>query len=88
MPERDGVRQLVVGGEPMLMLAGELGNSSASSLAYMEPIWPRLAKLDLNTVLAPVYWELIEPEQGRFDFALVDGLIEQARAHELRLVLL
>lgn len=80
--------QLVVDGEPMLMLGGELGNSSASSLAYMEPIWPKLAALNLNTVLAPVYWELIEPEEGRFDFALVDGLIEQARAHEMRLVLL
>jgi beta-galactosidase GanA len=79
---------LIVDGEPLLMLGGELGNSSASSLGYLAPIWPRLDSLNLNTVLAPVYWELIEPEEGRFDFALVDGLIEQARAHEMRLVLL
>jgi hypothetical protein len=31
--------QLVVGGEPYVMLAGELHNSSASSMAYMEPMW-------------------------------------------------
>lgn len=80
--------QLIVDGEPFLMLGGELGNSSASSLDYMEPIWPKFNRLNLNTVLAPVYWELIEPEEGRFDFTLVDGLIEQARAHGLRLVLL
>lgn len=80
--------QLVVDGEPFLILGGELGNSSASSLTYMDPIWPKLADLNLNTVLAPVYWELVEPEEGQFDFTLVDGLIEQARAHDMRLVLL
>jgi beta-galactosidase GanA len=70
------------------MLAGELGNSTASDLESLRQVWPRLQALHLNTVLAPVYWELVEPEEGRFDFALVDGLIEQARAHDVRLVLL
>jgi hypothetical protein len=30
----------------------------------------------------------MEPQEGQFDFTLVDGLIEQARNHNLRLVLL
>jgi hypothetical protein len=70
------------------MLAGELGNSTASNLHYLRPFWSRLRGLHLNTVLAPVYWELIEPREGEFDFSLVDGLIEGARAHDLHLVLL
>jgi beta-galactosidase GanA len=78
--------QLVVDGEPFLVLAGELGNSSSSSLEYMRPIWPKLSALNLNTVLVPVYWELIEPSEGKFDFSLVDGLIQDARKHKLRLV--
>jgi beta-galactosidase GanA len=79
---------LIVEGKPMLVLAGELGNSSASSVAYMAPHWPRLKQMHLNTVLAPVYWELIEPQQGRFRWDSVDALIESARANDLKLVLL
>jgi hypothetical protein len=80
--------QLLVDGRPFVILGGELHNSSASSLAYMEPIWPKMVALNLNTVLAVVSWELLEPEEGKFDFALVDGLLEGARKHNLRLVLL
>lgn len=80
--------QLIVDGKPYLALAAELHNSSVSSLEYMEPLWPRLAATNINTVLATVSWELIEPEEGKFDFTLVDGLIEAARAHDLHLVLL
>ncbi|HKE55831.1 MAG TPA: DUF5597 domain-containing protein [Pyrinomonadaceae bacterium] len=78
--------QLIVDGNPLLVLAGELGNSSSSSVDYMRPIWPKLAALKLNTVLLPVYWELIEPSEGKFDFSLVDGLIQDARKHKLHLV--
>jgi beta-galactosidase GanA len=78
--------QLIVDGRPFLVLGGELGNSSSSSLEYMRHIWPKLAALNLNTVLVPVYWELIEPEEGKFDFTLVDGLIQEARNRGLRLV--
>ncbi len=78
--------QLIVDGRPLTMLAGELHNSSSSSLDYMKPIWPRLASLNLNTVIASISWELVEPEEGKFDFSLVDGLIEGARRHDLKLV--
>src|SRR5215510_1655411 len=78
--------QLVVDDRPFLVLAGELGNSSSSSLDYMKPSWPKLVALNLNTVVIPFYWELIEPAEGKFDFTLVDGLIQEARRHQLRLV--
>lgn len=80
--------QLMVEGRPYLILGGELHNSSSSSLAYLEPFWPELAQAHLNTVLAAVSWELIEPREGKFDFHIVDGMIEQARKNNLHLVLL
>ena len=80
--------QLIVDGKPFLVLGGELHNSSSSSIEYMKPVWPRLAAMHLNTVLLPVAWETIEPEEGRFDFSVVDGLLEGARANNLKLVIL
>ena len=80
--------QLVADGNPYLILGGELSNSAASSPAYMAPVWPRLETMGLNTVLAPVSWQLIEPQEGKFDFSTVDSLIEGARAHHLHLVVL
>ena len=88
LAKTDTATQLLVDGRPFVMLAGELHNSSASSLEYMEPIWDKLAAMKLNTVLATVSWELVEPQEGQFDFAVLDGLLEGARAHDLKLVLL
>jgi beta-galactosidase GanA len=80
--------QLVVDGKPFLVLGAELNNSSASSMEYMRPLWPKIAATNLNTVLATVSWELMEPEEGRFDFSLADGLIQDARRYNLRLIML
>ncbi len=56
--------QLIVHDKPFLMLGGELGNSSASDAKYMADVWPKLTAMRLNTILMPVYWELIEPRKG------------------------
>lgn len=85
----EGRPVLLVDNKPTLLFAGELHNSSASSLEYMErEIWPHLRGLHLNAVIAPVCWEDLEPRPGTFDFTLVDGLLSQARREGVRLVLL
>jgi beta-galactosidase GanA len=83
-----GATRLIVGGRPFLIRGGELGNSSASNLEYLAPHWDRFRAMRLNTILAPVYWELLQPEEGKFDFTLVDGLIAEARTRDMKLVLL
>ena len=82
--------QLMHGGKPFIILGGELANSSASSSEYMDSrnTWSYLAESGVNTVLAPVYWELVEPEEGRFDFSSVDYLLKSARANGQKLILL
>ena len=88
LEKRGLTTQLIVDGKPFLMLAGELHNSSSSSLEYMKPLWPRLAAVPLNTLLTPLSWELVEPAEGKYDFTLVDGLIAQARERHVYVVFL
>jgi hypothetical protein len=80
--------QLMVGGKPFLMRGGEVGNSTATNAAYLQPFWSKFVQLNMNTVLVPVYWDLMEPAEGRYDFSLLDSVIAQARDHDMRLVLL
>ena len=82
------VTQFIVDGKPFIMLGGELGNSSASTIQNMQAIWPKLKAMHLNTVLVPVYWELLEPQEGKFDFSLIRDLISEARKHEIKIVFL
>ena len=86
LEKRGAVTQLIVDGKPFLMLSGELTNSASSNLEHMKPIWPRLKAAGLNTVVTPLSWELIEPREGVFDFTLVDGLIDQARQSNEKIV--
>lgn len=86
--KRDHASQLFVNGRPFLVLGGEVYNSSSSNRAYMQPIWPKLAAMNLNTVLVPLSWEQIEPKEGVFDFSLMDALITDARKNGLHLGLL
>jgi Domain of unknown function (DUF5597)/Glycosyl hydrolases family 35 len=88
LEKRGSATQLIVDGAPFLILGGELHNSSSSSIEYMKPVWPRLAAMHLNTVLLPVAWETIEPEEGKFDFRNVDELLKGARENNLKLVIL
>jgi hypothetical protein len=86
--ENGAIKQFYVDDKPFIMLSGELHNSSASSIEYMQPIWDRLAALHVNTVVGTASWELVEPEEGKFDFSLVDDEINQARQRNMRLVLI
>jgi beta-galactosidase GanA len=88
LEKQGNITRLIVNNKPFLILGGELHNSSTSGTAYMRPIWKRMAQKNLNTVIAPVYWELLEPEEGKFDFTLVDSMITGARNQNLHLVIL
>jgi len=80
--------QLIVKDQPFLMLGSEPGNSTASSLEDMKRVCERLQAMNLNTMLVPAYWDLIEPEEGKFDFTLIDGTMDLARKYELKIVFL
>lgn len=83
----EGHFALEVDGRPFLLLGSQVNNSS-NYPAMMPKVWPMIDALGGNTVEMPIAWEQIEPVEGRFDFTFLDLLLQQARQHDRRLVLL
>jgi beta-galactosidase GanA len=85
--QEQGRATLMVDGKPFWMLGAQVNNSSGWP-ERLQALWPTVETMRLNTLEVPVYWEQMEPERGRFDFTVVDALVQQAREHKVRLVLL
>lgn len=77
-----------VKGVPFFSVGGQVNNSTPYSAEKVETVFSHVKDFGLNTVAAPVYWELLEPEEGHYDFAQTDMLMQAARRHGLQLVLL
>ena len=86
LQKEHGVFQFLVDDKPFIVLGIQVHNSSGFP-AVLEATWPLATRLNVNTVEIPVQWQAVEPEQGQFDFTLVDGLIAGARANHLHLIL-
>lgn len=84
-----GLPTLYVHDRPFFMRSGEIHNSSASDPAYLEEkLWPALRGLNMNAVILPLYWEQIEPEEGRYDFSRLEAIVASARREGLKLCFL
>ncbi len=85
--QEQGRATLIVDGKPFWMLGAQVDNSSGWP-ERLQAVWPAAEAMRLNTLEVPVYWEQMEPKRGRFDFTVVDAIVQQAREHKVRLVLL
>lgn len=85
--KQNGRYALMVDGTPYLILGAQVNNSSAWP-ALLPDVWTSIDAIHANTVEIPVYWEQMEAVEGKFDFTLVDTLVQQAREHRFNLVLL
>lgn len=85
--DNQGRHTLLVDGKPFFILGGQAHNSSAWP-ALLPQVWTAVDQMHANTLEIPVYWEQLEPQEGKFDFSLVDTLLTQAQTHHTRLVLL
>jgi hypothetical protein len=81
-------RVFKVNGKPFFPLGGEASNSSGYNDNESEMAFKATKAIHGNTVEIPVYWEKVEPEEGKFDFTMIDALLTSARKYEIKLVLL
>lgn len=88
LDKNENSKQLIVKGRPFLIRAGELQNSSLTSVEYMEPVWQKMVDTNINTLLGSVTWEMIEPQEDNFNFSVLDEIILTARKYSMHLVLL
>jgi hypothetical protein len=88
LEKRDGMTKLIVDGRPFICLAGELSNTASSDREATKATIARLAQANFNTILTVVSWDMVEPEEGKFDFSIIDYQIEAARANNVRLIFL
>ena len=78
LQKQGSATQLVVNDKPMLLLAGELSNSTATSPADIRKALKQMKNSGVNSVFVPAYWEFVEPDEGKYDFALVGiGYVDQ-----------
>ena len=76
-------------GQPFWAFAGRCTTQPPMPPDRMEAeIWMKMDQSHLNTLIVPVYWETLEPEEGSYDFSLVDSLLEQAVRFKKKLILL
>jgi Domain of unknown function (DUF5597)/Beta-galactosidase len=87
LTEKNGHYALLLDGRPFLILGGQAHNSSGWP-GMLPGVWSSIEAMHANTLEVPIYWEQVEPEQGKFDFSLIDTLLVQSRQHNVRLILL
>lgn len=80
-------RVFKVHGKPFFPLGGQAGDASAYNKVDTELAFQAIKLLHGNTLSIGVYWEIIEPTEGKFDFTLIDNLLASARRHNLKLIL-
>jgi hypothetical protein len=85
--KKGGQYSLLVDGKPFIILGGQVNNPSAFP-DRMQRAWPKFKALHANTIEFPVYWDSIEPEEGRFDFSGVDEILRGLRQQNLKAILL
>ena len=86
--EPRGKRTVLIVDESPFTMLGAQANNSSNYPAALPAVWPTLDRTHANTLEISVAWEQIEPVEGQFDFAWLETLVGQARAHDKRLVLL
>ena len=83
-------RLFIVDGKPFLPVGAEFlcqSGYSARDEAEIEEAFKAIKTAHGNAGEFPVFWDQVEPQEGKYDFASVDTLIGLAREYGVKLIL-
>lgn len=75
-------------GKPIYVLGLQAHNSMTGCTEMIEESISAVKQYHGNTIEVPVYWYMVEPEEGKFDLSSVEELILQVRKSGLHLIIL
>lgn len=90
MPElRDlnGQKVLYVDDKPFLILSFQLNCDSCYDSQQIDRLMEQARRMGCNAVALLLYWRLIEPQEGQFDYSILESMLNSAVKHDLRIVL-
>ena len=89
----NGKTYVEVDGKPFPFLGAQLRldaflNCDKMKVEDVEKYIAKASELGLNCVQIPIYWNLIESEQGKYDFTVVDKILSYVNKYDLKMELL
>lgn len=88
LEHKGSTTKLLVDESPYLILGLQLDCDSTYEPSTIDNLIHQARRLNANTAACPLYWRAIEPEEGNYDFSLLQQMIDSAERHNIRLVLL
>jgi hypothetical protein len=85
LKEHRGHKRLFVDGHPFVALGIQIDFLNCSKVEDFDYLFPHLVKMNLNTVFFPLYWSVAEPEEGRFDFSVIQHTLRRSVEHGLKI---
>lgn len=85
--ELNGRKALYVDGKPLILLGLQWNCEYCYSPEVMDPLFKPAVELGLNAASLLLYWNEVEPEEGRYDFTMLDHRIEMCRKYGLKMIL-
>jgi len=80
-------RVLIVDGKPFIILGLQWDCDGCYTPEDMDPFFEHGESMGLNTASLLLYWREIEPEEGKYNFTMLDHRIDIARKHHMKIVL-
>ena len=85
--ELNGQKVLYVDDEPFLILSFQLNCDSCYDPERIDKLMYNAKKMGCNSVALLLYWKLIEPEEGKYDYFILENMVKSAEKYGMRIVM-